>query len=195
MWEIIWENIVVTLIAGAITGPIGYFMKARLTKEKYLPGDPSQDSKQAYQFVSGTWYLYHFTQDSKLSNSTILVSSKLQMEIDSNLVVQGLENVEVDHRRSLMYKLRGQIRAGQLHFTCICEQDTSEIYSAMFPNLLDDDAVGMILARDYDRNLYGSPALISKQLKSREEAINIMNNAKVIFYSSAPASVYSSEPG
>ncbi|OCQ89406.1 hypothetical protein BCD64_27005 [Nostoc sp. MBR 210] len=183
-----WENVIATLIAAAITGPIGYFVKSKLTKEKYLPDAPALDSKQMYRFVSGNWYLYHFTIDSKLSKFPILVSSKLQMVINSNLVVNGFEDVQVDHRRALNYKLRGQIRAGQLHFTCICAQDSSEVYSGMFPNLLDDDAIGIIIARDYDRNLYASPALISKKQKNPDEAISILNNSEVKFYHSASSS-------
>jgi hypothetical protein len=56
-----WENLLATLIAAAITGPLGFFLKARLTRDKYLADTPMPSGPRGYDFVRGDWYLYHFT--------------------------------------------------------------------------------------------------------------------------------------
>lgn len=177
------EIVIGTIIASAITGVVGFFLKSIITKEKYLPDAPLPDKNKTYEFVNGLWFLYHFTYDSKVQKSPVMISSQLELSLRKQLIVTGTERVQVDHRRSLTYLLRGQIRAGQFFFTAICLQDPSEVYSGMFPNLLDDEAVGMIVAKDYDRKLYSSPALITKKELDFDSAGEILKKSDINFYS------------
>ncbi|MEO1527072.1 MAG: hypothetical protein AAFX06_16660 [Planctomycetota bacterium] len=180
------ESIIASVVSAAITGLAGWYLKGLLTREEYLPSYHTETAKFDYKNFGGDWFLYHFTGDSKISKKPVFVSSKLKLQIRSGLIVEGTEHVQVDHRKRLEYRIRGEIRAGQFHFSAICVHDPSEVYTGMFPNLLDDEATGAIVARDYDRVLFTSPALMSKSELTFEQVAERFRSAKVKLHSPPP---------
>jgi len=125
----------------------------------------SQSIVEDYSNLKGHWFLYHYTKDRQRSEQPILVSSSISLSIKRRTLVEGTEKVNVNHRLGLEYSLQGEVRAGILYLYCLCKQDASEFYAGMFINLLDENIPGLIMARDYDRQLYVSPALLSRSQK------------------------------
>lgn len=173
------ESILASIISAAVIGIAGWYLRARFSKAQYLPLPAKMDSANDYKGIEGDWFLYHYTGDRKLSKKAVLVCSKIELRLVSGLIVEGTEIVQADHRQSLEYALRGEIRAGQFYFTCICKQDPSEVYAGMFPNLLDKEATGAIVAKDYERELYASPAMLSKSEQSPEDVADHFRLARI----------------
>jgi hypothetical protein len=169
------------VIAAAITGPAGYMIKTLLTRNRYLP-ELAADRK-AYSFINGDWFFYHFTCDPRESRRAILSVDKVSLGLEKNLIVVGSDEV-MSHHRELHYKLRGEIRAGQLFLTGVCIEEPSDAYTCIFPNLLNDESMGIMIARDYARKLYASAALITKSHLTDIEAEQMLQRSDVRLYGS-----------
>lgn len=178
----IFASVIAILIASTITAIVTYYIRKKNERGLYFPDTPQFSTSETYEDINGEWHLYHFTKDSKLSSDSIITHSTFELVLEKNLIVSGEENVQFNHRKALKYLIRGQIRSGQFLFTAICTQDSSEIYTGMFPNLLDDEALGVILAKDYQRELYCSPALIIKNKITTNTAKKKLSNAPVNMY-------------
>jgi len=109
----------------------------------------------------------------------------LALEKDS--IVVGTDEVVIENRSPLHYKLRGEIRAGQLFLTGICVEDPSDAYTCIFPNLLNDVSPGVMIARDYARRLYASAALMSKRHMPHIEAEKNLRQSEVRLYGWLPS--------
>ena len=177
------ESIVSGLSVALISGLIGFLLnKYFFTAEKYLPSLSRFEEGVAYTFIEKEWYLYHFTYDREINNGIALAKSSIKLKLEKNLIISGDEEVKVDHRRALTYSIRGQINSGCLYLTGISNEDPSDSYTMMFPNLLDEKMQGLVTGRDYERNLFSSPALLSFQEIDGDTALRILGNSNAKYY-------------
>jgi len=98
------------------------------------------------------------------------------------MIVVGEDRVQVQHRRSLRYSLRGQINGGCRYITGIGIDDPTDSYTAIFPNLLDDEMIGVLTARDYGKRLYAAPILLTKEDFEPSKALSKLSQSGVQFY-------------
>jgi hypothetical protein len=113
------------VIAAAITGPAGYLIKKRMTRNRYLPllrTDP-----EAYSFINGEWFFYHFTS----------------------------------------------------HDACTRDSFSSDAYTCIFPNLLNEVSSGVMIAREDGRRLYASAAVITKRSLPKDVAEALLRQSDV----------------
>jgi hypothetical protein len=176
------KEILTIVIAAAITGPAGYMFKTLFTRNRYLP-ELAADRK-AYSFINGDWFFYHFTCDPTTSPREILSVDKVALVLEKDLIVVGKDQVVGGNRSALHYKLRGEIRSGQLFLTGICIEDPSDAYTCIFPNLLNDESEGVMIALDYARKLYASATLITKRPFTVSEAKKKLRQSGVRLYGS-----------
>lgn len=175
-----FEEIVAGLAVTGIAGAVGFILKSRFfTKPTYLPEIPFPSEINAYRFMAGTWHEYHYTFDPKIKEPRYLTHAVAEIALEKNLVITGEAKVQVSHRRSLNYKIRGQVNSGNLYYTGVCVEDPSDAYTAMFKNLLDDQVSGIISGWDYDKCSYTSPILLSKVELSEEEVEKILLQSKI----------------
>ncbi len=180
------QDILSGLVVAVISGSVGFWLnKSFFTVEKYLPSLKRFDSGSAYTFIEKEWYLYHFTYDPEVDNDNgiVLAKSALHLTLEKNLIISGAEEVKVDHRRALTYSVRGQINSGCLYLTGISNEDPSDSYTMIFPNLLDEKMLGLVTGRDYARNLFSSPAFLSPQELNETEATGALVKSNAQYYS------------
>jgi hypothetical protein len=67
-------------------------------------------------------------------------------------------------------------------YTAVCVEDPSDAYSAMFKNLLDDQAIGVISGWDYEKASFVSPLLLSKKEREYKEVERILLQSKIKFF-------------
>ena len=122
-----------------------------------------------------------------MSSHPVLSMGEMALTLEKDLIVVGRDAViEMNHRRALHYQLRGEIRAGQLFLTGVCVEDPSDAYTCIFPNLLDDETTGIMIARDYARYLYASPTLLTKKRLPEIEAERVLQRSDVRLYGPHP---------
>jgi hypothetical protein len=179
-----FEEIVAGLVVAGVAGPAGFILKSQFfTKPKYLPEVGVSHNIDAYQSMEGEWHEYHFTYDPKLDTSRVLAHAVVEFTLGKNLIVMGKSTVKVEHRRGLSYKIRGEINSGNLYYTAVCVEDPSDAYSAMFKNLLDDQAlIGVISGWDYEKASFVSPLLLSKKELEYKEVERILLQSKIKFF-------------
>ncbi|OLP18217.1 hypothetical protein BST81_11870 [Leptolyngbya sp. 'hensonii'] len=176
-----WEAIVSGLVVAALSGAVGFLVKLRFfTNPQYLPTVSSHESlRKAYYFIPGEWHEYHFTYDPKIGKGEYLAHSVFRFSLQKNLVVTGSLEVKADHRRSLRYRIRGQISNGNFYYTGVCIDDPSDSFCSMFRNLLDDQILGVTVGWDYSKESFVSPTLLVKKELQQAEAENLLKQFEV----------------
>ncbi len=173
------ESVIAGLIVAFIAGTTGFLLKSKVfSKETYLPKVPKLDSR-GYQFFPGKWHEYHFTYEPKSDGERWLAHAEINFEIDKNFIVDGSGFFPTQQRRVLNYMYRGQISSGNLYYTAVCEEDPDDAYCVLFRNINDDQLVGVIAGLDYEKHLFSSPILLSKEPVSTTKAENILEFAKI----------------
>lgn len=166
-------DVISGLLVSFISGIIGFLIKKIFFSEETYLSIKTKSTSNNYPFISGKWYLYHYTHDPKISKDLALGKSRWDLTI-KNTIVNGRETIEASHRRSITYYLRGQINSGILYVTGVNVEDNSDAFSIIFNNLLDDVIYGLIIAIDYNKKLYSSPAFISRNQVTDSEAKKIL---------------------
>lgn len=164
------ESILTIIIASAIVGPAGYFLRTYL-QDRWLPGKSQTSERSAYSFINRDWFVYHFTSDQKVSTKPVLATSTIKLTLKRHMLVEGTEETQIPDHDPLHYNLRGEIRAGQLIITGVCVEDPSDAYVCLFPNLIERKSVGISIGRDYKGSHYASPAVLSRKSLTESEVI------------------------
>ncbi|MDH3997491.1 MAG: hypothetical protein OET90_01510 [Desulfuromonadales bacterium] len=173
------ETVIAGLVVAIISSCAGFLLNSTVfSKGEYLPNVPKPDSR-GYQFFPGKWHEYHFTYDPKLEGARWLASAEINFELDKNFIVDGTGFFATEHRRVLNYLYRGQISSGSLYYTAVCKEDPDDAYCVLFRNINDDQLIGVIAGLDYEKHLFSSPILLSKEPVNTTNAGKILDAAKI----------------
>lgn len=180
------NSFLVTVIAGLtisfVSGVIGYLVRTIKNPEKYLPKLPKKNKKLAYELVDACRHEYHYTRDTRYSESPRLAHGKIELHVKSSGIVEGKMAYDLGNRHGLSYQIRGEASNGRMSYTSVCEDDPSDVYSTLFTAILDPKIVGQMVGIDYQRVPYASPIVLSDKELTEQEVAGLVKTTNLALY-------------
>jgi len=166
--------VAITSLASFIAG------KTFFKTDSPLPPILRPASSDAYQYLNGSWYEYHITQDPYLySGKPYWLKDVWRLQVKDGYHISGI--LEIPRPGEIAkYKLLGEIRQSRMVITGSSIQDPSDFFTAIFPKLKDQHPiVGTMLAFDWDYVFYTGPVMLSNlEMDDLDELAKTVATAK-----------------